>query len=266
MTMSDVMATPAGAGQQIQIYFGGMFDAVVLGAPVYFWIIFMLGMMVVCGGLLVVYYRMFILDKVWAFVDCYKSHKPLALVRTRTRQAYFKSLSYVAQIFCDDESPDKWFAPALETSSSIHGVSLVDCVDYYDWLQDPILNQTIWEIVTAYNEKQVNDSDKIYDPIKFQELLGSGKLADFFDGVETKVYRKGSVKVPAFFVVDIGKVEQYLPRTRSSAMFGGYTQWLAEEVGNKGPVDWKSWVIPVAALCTLIIITSIIGYVILSAA
>ena len=265
--MSDVVASSAPeAGQQIQIYFGGMFDVAVMGAPVYFWIIFALGMALICGGLLVVYYRFFILDKIWAFVECYKGHKPLALIRTRTRQAYFKSLSYIAQIFCDEDSPEKWFAPALETSQSISGVSLVDCVDYYDWLQDPILNQTIWEIVSAYNEKQTNDNDKIYDPVKFQELLGSGKLADFFDGVEVKVYRKGSVKVPAFFIVDIWKVEQYLPRTRSSAMFGGYTQWLAEQVGTKDNVDWKSWVLPVAALCTLIIMSSIIGYVILSSA
>jgi hypothetical protein len=252
-------------GEQIQIYFNGAFDAVAIGAPMYFWIIFGLTMIIICGGILVAYYRFFILDKIWDFVTCYKNGSPLALIRTRYRKAYFKSLKYIAQMFVDEEGPDKWFAPSLETSQSISGVNLVDCVDYYDWLQDPILNQTIYEIAQAWNEKH-DDNEKIYDPIKFQELLKDGKLTDFFDKVEVRIYHKGQVAVPAFFPVDISKVEQYLPRTRSSAMFGGYTQWLAESIGNKEKVDWKSWVLPIAALCTIMIVVSCVCYLIITSA
>jgi hypothetical protein len=264
--MADLNAVPSVPGnQQIQIYFGGMFDQTQMGAPIYFWIIFTLGMILILFGIFVVYHRYFILNKIWGFVECYKSGKPLALIRTRYRKAYLKPLKYVAQLFIDEEGPDKWFAPALETSQSISGVNLIDCVDYFDWLQDPILNQTIQEIVFAWNEDHEDEHDKIHDPITFQKLLGDGKLKDYFDTTEVATYSKGMVKVPAFFVVDISKVEQYLPRTRSSAMFGGYTQWLADNVNTAGKPDWKTWVLPIAMLMTAEIIVAIIAYMILRA-
>lgn len=262
--MTDVAGVPVDQSQQIQIYFGGMFDQVLLGAPVYFWVIFALGMMVICGIILVAYYRYFILDKIWAFVECFKKGTPLALIRTRYRKAYFKSLTYIAQMFIDEESPDKWFAPALETAQSISGVNLVDCCDYYDWIQDPIMNQAVFELVDAWNASHPRVEDKIYDPAKFQEVLASGQMSDLFTGKTEIVYKKGDIPVPAFFIVNISKIEQYLPRTRSSAMFGGYTQHMANDLGNKDKLDWKSYVLPVAALCTCIIMSAIIGYVILN--
>lgn len=290
--MVDVQAQSAAqAQQQIQIYFGGMFDQTIMGAPVYFWIIFMLGMALFCAVIFMVYYRWWILDKIWAFVECYKKRIPLALVRNRSRQAYLKSLKYVAQVFEDESGPDKWFASALESAQTIAGTPLVDVCDYFDWLQDPILNQAVFEIVQAWNhgmqdptvepkqnedgtydikylpgKEPHSDEDKIYDPIRFQKLLGEGKLKDYFDSTEVVTYKKGSVKIPAFFIVDISKVEQYLPKNRSSAMFGGYTQWLAE---NQGAADQKkatSFLTYVAVGCTAIIVCSIIAYLILSAA
>ncbi len=264
--MTDAMATAVADPNQIQIYFGGVMDASMGGAPLYFWIIFMLGIGLICLGILAAYYRFFILDKVWDFVECYKHHKPLALIRTRYRKAYLKSLKYIAQVFVDEDGPDRWFAPALETSSNLNGVDLVECVDYYDWLQDPILNQAIFEIVDKWNEDHPDEKDKIFDPVKFQEMLSAGRLADYFDKQEVVVYSKGDVKVPAFFIVNMSKVEQYLPRQRSSSMFGGYTQHLADDMVTGQKADWKAWVIPVAALCTLIIVTSIIGFIILKTA
>lgn len=254
--MTDLEGIPIDQGQQIQIYFGGTFDQVILGAPLYFWAIFILGMACICGFIMMAYYRFFILDKVWGFVECYKKKTPLALIRTRYRKAYLKPLKYIAQIFMDEETPDKWFAPALETSSNMEGVDLIECVDYYDWLQDPILNQAVHELVFTWNEK--NPNDKIYDPVQFQEKLSSGVLADLFEGTETIIYKKGDVRMSAFFIVNMSKIEQYLPRTRSSAMFGGYTQHMADDMGNKDKVDWKSWVIPIVALMTAEIIVAVI--------
>ena len=43
--MADVAAVPQEAQQQLQIYFGGQFDQSVMGAPVYFWCMFFLGIM-----------------------------------------------------------------------------------------------------------------------------------------------------------------------------------------------------------------------------
>jgi hypothetical protein len=257
--MADVMAVPQVAENQIVIFFGGQFDQVIMGAPVYFWGMFFLGMAAVMAVMWWVYHRYFILDKIWGFVTCYKNKQPLALIRTRYRKAYFKPLKYIAQIFMDEESPDKWFAPALETSSNLEGVNLIEAVDYYDWLQDPILNQAVYELVHEWNLIHENDSDKIYDPVQFQQKLADGKLADLFDGKTYTTYMKGQVPIPAFFVVDISKIEQYLPRTRSSAMFGGYTQHMADDMGKADKVDWKSYMLPVMALCTLMIICGIIA-------
>jgi hypothetical protein len=254
--MVDVQ-TSADAGQQIQIYFGGVFDQTVMGAPMYFWVIFTISVIFALFAVFCLYHRFFILNKIWAFVECYKSGRPLALIRNRYRKAYFKSLKYIAQVFEDEDGPDRWYAPALETSQSISGVSLVDACDYYDWLQDPILNQTIAEIVHEWNSTH-DDKEKIYDPIRFQELLGSGALKDYFDDTEIIVYKKGSVKLSAFFVVDISKVEQYLPKDCSSASLGGYVQWLSDNVNTKDKADWKSWVLPIAMLMTAEIIVAII--------
>lgn len=261
--MVDIPGIPGSGGsvdpsQQIVIYFGGFFDQTVMGAPMYFWAIFTMGMIGILFFIFVMYHRYFILDKIWGFVECYKSGKPLALIRTRNRTARLKPLHYVAQMFEDEESPDRWFATSLETSSSMSGVSLVDVVDYYDWVQDPILNQAIREIATSWNETH-SDEEKIYDYARFQELLGSGQLVDYFDKTEVTTYIKGTVRMPAFFVVDIRPIEQYLPKTRSSAMFGGYIQWTSDNVNTKDKVDWKSYMLPVMALCTLMIICGLIA-------
>ena len=257
--MTDVGAVPADAGQQLQIYFGGSFDQSVLGAPVYFWFIFLLGCALFCLLAYAAYHRYFILDKIWGFVDCYKKHTPLGLIRTRYRKAYLKPLNYIAQVFSDESTTDKWYAPALETSSNMGGVDLIEAVDYYDWLQDPILNEAIKEIVYKWDEK--HPEDKIQNPIRFQKYLSEGKFVDLFEGMEIKTttLEKGKIPLPALFFVDLAKVEQYLPRTRSSAMLGGYANKVAGDLGNKDKVDWKSYVIPVAVLCTCMIICGIIA-------
>jgi hypothetical protein len=266
--MPDIQSTPG--TQQIQIFFGGSMDAITMGAPVYFWIMFFLGIGLFCLGMLVVYYRYWILNNIWAFVECYRKRKPLALVRNRNRQAYLKPLKYIAQVFEDEAGVDKWFASALESAQSISGIPLVDACDYYDWLQDPILNQAISEIVNSWNNgiydaegNQLKaphaDEDKIYDPLQFQQLLGSGVLKDYFDGTEIVTYKKGSVRIPAFFIVDVSKVEQYLPRTRSSSMFGGYTTWLSDVVGNKEKENGMTFLKYVAVGCTALIICGILA-------
>lgn len=255
--MADVAAVPDQAQQQLVIYFGGQFDQSIMGAPVYFWAMFLLGMGMFMAIAWWAYHRYFILDKIWGFVTCYKSKQPLALIRTRFRKAYFKPLKYIAQIFSDEDTPDKWYAPALETSSNLEGVNLIEAVDYYDWLQDPTLNQAIFELVTEWN--LMHPDEKIYDPVQFQTVLASGRMANLFESKQIWEYKKGVVPVSAFFYVDLSKIEQYLPRQRTSAMFGGYTQHMADDMGKADKVDWKSYMLPVMALCTLLIICGIIA-------
>jgi len=262
--MTDLVAAPVDAGQQLQIYFGGAFDQTAMGAPIYFWVIFIMGMLLICGGLMTLYYRFFILDKVWAFVECYKNRTPLALIRTRYRKAYLKSLRYVAQVFIDDESGDMRTAPALETSSNMEGVNLIEAVDYYDWLQDPIINQAIHELVYEYNAQ--NPDDKIKTPNDFQDKLGKGLLNHLFKGkqIVTNV-TANQVPVPAFFFVDVAKIEQYLPRNRSSTILAGVAQKMGNELGAKEKVDAKTALYIFAGGATLIIVSAIIAYIILKA-
>ena len=264
--MTDVPSVPVDQSQQLVIYFGGFFDQSVMGAPIYFWLIFLMGMGLICLAILAAYYRYFILDKIWDFVTSYKHKTPLALVRTRYRKAYLKSLKYIAQVFSDEDGIDKWYAPALETSSNLGGVDLVEAVDYYDWMQDPILNQAVSEIIDKWGEK--HPDDKIVDPNKFQKYLNEGKFYDLFEGVTMKTItlERGQIPLPGFFIVNMSKVEQYFPRNRSSSMLGGYTQHVGNDLGKDGKYDWKSAVLPVAVLCTLIIMSSIIGYIILMSA
>jgi hypothetical protein len=257
--MTDVAAVPIDPGQQIQIYFGGQFDQIVLGAPVYFWAICVMGMFLFLSVFLMAYYRFMILDKVWAFVECYKARTPLALIRTRYRKAYLKSLKYVAQVFVDEETGDMWTAPALETSSNMEGVNLIECVDYYDWLQDPMLNQAIHELVIKWNG--LHSDDKIVSPNDFQKKLAEGKLNNLFTGekIITNV-TEGQVPVPAFFYVDIAKIEQYLPKNRSSIMLGGVAQKIGNDLGNKDKINPNTLLYMSLGCATLIIIAGIIAY------
>jgi hypothetical protein len=222
----------------------------------------MLGMMLICLSFLVGYYRFMILDKVWAFVECYKSKTPLALIRTRYRKAYLKSLKYMAQVFIDEETGDMWTAPALETSSNMEGVSLIECVDYYDWLQDPILNQAIHELVMEWNIQ--HPTEKIVSHNDFQKRLSKGDLTNLFAGkdIVTKV-TAGQVPIPAFFYVDLAKIEQYLPRNRSSILLGGVAQKIGNDLGNKDKIDPKTALYLFGGGAVLIIISAVIAYVIL---
>lgn len=260
--MTDVNAVPVDPMQQIPIYFGGQFDQVVMGAPVYFWAIFMLGLIVICGLILVGYYRYFILDKVWAFVECYKNKTPLALIRTRYRKAYLKSLRYLAQVFIDDATGDMWSAPALETSSNMEGVNLIEAVDYYDWLQDPILNQAIHEVASKWNE--VNQDRKIQNPNDFQERLANGDLSNLFTGKKITIeVTEGQIPVPAFFFVNTSKIEQYLPRNRSSVILAGVAQKIGTELRDKDKIDPKTALYLFGGGAVLIIVSAVIAYVIL---
>lgn len=276
------------AQNQLIIYFGGFFDQSIMGAPVYFWFIFALGMGLICTWLMVVYYRYWIMDKIWDLVICIKKREPIGLVRDRNRVARFKALKYIAQTFEDQSGPDRFFASSLQTAANISGAPLVDVCDYYDWTQDPIMNQAIVEIVDAWNwgilDPAINpnptnegvfhylpgkaphpDEEKIYDGKQFQQLLASGKLAEYFDDMEIITYKKGTVPVSAYFPVDISSVERYLPKTRSSALFGGYVQHLADNVGQKPEQDKKQMLYWFVGGATLIIVCAVIAYLILHA-
>jgi len=285
--MADIQSTQIVA-QQIPIAFGGSMDQFVLGAPVYFWYIMLMGAGIFCLAVLMLYYRYWVMDEIWGLVACIRRKKPVGLVRTRSRQAYLKSMEYIASVFTDEKDPmNKYYATALESSNSVSGAPLIDICDYYDWLQDPFINQAIVEIIDIWNNGEPNfetestwtdgkpdpanpkhwtnnhmphkDEEKIFDPQMFQKLLGSGRLKDYFDKTEVVTYIKGSIRIPAFFIINVSKIEQYLPRNRSSALLGGYSQIQVERLGGKEKKDGMEFLKYVAIGCTALIICGILA-------
>jgi hypothetical protein len=226
--MADIGAVPEiiEPGTQI-IYGGGLINGVVMGFPIDFWIIFIESILL---GVIIVYlvWRLFfIMHPVGDYFTAERSGHSIAVKFTKAMKLKMMSMKYAAQIMEpeDPEDTDKWKQTLAQSIGQLGSVNTVIVCDWHDWIENPILNEAIVEAVELWNESHPND--KIFEYMKFAKYLYEGKLKEFFNTYTTPDGEKpGGIPVKPYFIVDPVKIEQYMPKQRDAASFGG---WLRRE-------------------------------------
>jgi hypothetical protein len=263
---ASASAATASAPQGIPMSFGGIFDNLVIGLPLYFWIIFALAAVFIVFAVYV-FYVYWNLGPVWGWWVASRKRTPMALKRNKNRRAVMVPMDSVAHIYHDEEHPEMWHQTSTESAQYIGDVPCVDVCDWHDWVDDPIMNQAICEMAEKWNENckttgqlqtESGESNLIFDYISFQKHLGNGDLKTF--------YTDGQVPIPAFFYVDLSKVERYLPKERSASTFGGFITYYSNKLVSDNSKNVWGLLLPIAAICGMVLITSIIAYLILKMA
>lgn len=209
------------------IYGGGLINGIVMGFPIDFWIIFLETILL---GVIIVYlvWRLFmVMEPVGDFYHADRSRHSLAIKFSKSMKLKMISMKYAAQIMEseDQEDTDKWKQTLAQSIGQLGGVNTVIVCDWHDWIENPILNEAIIQVCEMWNEK--NPTDKILEYVKFADYLYKGKLKEFckqltdFDGNPLN-----GIPIRPFFIVDPVKIEQYMPKQRDAASFGG---WLRRE-------------------------------------
>lgn len=212
------------------MYGGGMINGYLMGFPIDFWIIFFESILL---GLIIVYlvWRLFmVMDPVGDYFHAERSRHSLAVKFSKAMKLKLMNMKYAAQIM-EPEDPsdtDKWKQTLAQSIGQLGSVNTVIVCDWHDWIENPILNEAIATLCELWNE--ANPNDKIHEYVKFADYLYKGKLKEF-----TKTLRdpdgnlyspEGGIPVKPYFIVDPVKIEQYMPKQRDAASFGG---WLRRE-------------------------------------
>lgn len=167
------------------------------------------------------------MEPVGDYFTAERSRHSLAIKFSKSMKMKLMSMKYAAQIMEseDPEDTDKWKQTLAQSIGQLGSVNAVIVCDWHDWIENPILNEAIVTICEMWNEKYPDD--KILEYTKFAKYLYDGKLKDFtkrltdFDGNPLN-----GIPVKPFFIVDPVKIEQYMPKQRDAASFGG---WLRRE-------------------------------------
>lgn len=262
--MADIGAVPGVIAQQSPVYGGGLFNGFVLGFPIDFWIIFIesIGL-----GVFIVYliWRLFfVMEPVGDFYHAERSRHSIAIKFSKAMKLKLMNMKYAAQIM-ESEDPsdtDKWKQTLAQSIGQLGGVNTVIVCDWHDWIENPILNEAIVTICELWNEK--HPEDRILEYVKFAEYLYAGKLKDFCKTLrdwEGNPYPGGGIPVKPFFIVDPVKIEQYMPKQRDAASFGG---WLRREAAllNKeaGKPNYLPFAILTGAGILIFVISLIFSY------
>jgi hypothetical protein len=235
--MADIVATPiAEPVQQCYYWAGGMFDSYLIGLPAYFWIIF-LGVLMLGGVIFWNWYSWGLIAAVSGHHRSVMKNIPEALKISKNRSMKLVPANYADQIF-EWENPEeieKWHLTSPLVVGQLGPVNTAILVDYHDWVDDPILNESIKVVAEQWNE--ANPDDQIHDYSKYMKYRTDGKL---------KELSPNGIKVPAFFWVDWAAQEQYLPTQRDAASFGGYLRREASKLkigDNEEKKNYGTWIL-----------------------
>ena len=253
LDVGTAVAMPAGApAPVIQIWMGGLFDTIIGGFPIYFWLL----LFAVVAVMLLVFVGMMVwgmMRAVTGHFDAVRNGIPEALKITKNMQMKLVPAHYADQIF-EWENPDeieRWHLTAPHSVGQLGPVNTAILVDYHDWVDNPMINESIKVAAEKWNE--VNPEDQIHHYDKFMEYRKNGKL---------KALMPNGVEVPAYFWIDWSKQEQYLPEESDAASFGG---WLRREAGklktgdNEEKKNYGTWILGgCVAIGALILIMSFI--------
>jgi hypothetical protein len=246
--MTDIVAQEvAAASPQVYLWAGGVFDLLFAGLPIYFWIIF-LGALAFGGVLFWNWYSWNLISAVGGHHTAVMKNIPEALKITKNRNMKLMPSVYADQIFEweDPKEIEKWHLTSPLVVGQLGPVNTAILVDYHDWVDDPILNESIKVACEKWNEE--NTDDQIHHYSKYMAYRTNGKLQEV---------SPNGVMVPAYFWVDWAAQEQYMPKQRDAASFGGFIRREAAKIksgDNEKLSNSGAWVLGGSVALSIIMI------------
>lgn len=232
--MGDIIAEPI--APQVYIWMGGFFDTLIGGLPLYFWMMF-IGVVFFVIMMAYNWYCWSTVEAVSGHYDAARKNIPEAIKITKNRRMKLVPAVYADQIF-EWENPEeieKWHLTSPLVVGQLGRVNTSILVDYHDWVDDPIINESIKVAAEMWNEK--HPDDQIHHFTKYMAYRTKGLLEDM---------SPEGIKVPAYFWVDWAAQEQYLPKQRDAASFGGYLRREAAKLksgDNEEKKNYGTWIL-----------------------
>jgi hypothetical protein len=205
-------------------------------------------------------WRLFIImGPVGDFFSAERSRHSIAVKFTKNMKLKLMNMKYAAQIMEseDPEDTDKWQQTLAQSIGQLGSVNTVIVCDWHDWIENPIINEAIYTVCAQWNEAYPDD--KILEYTKFSNYLYAGKLKEFCKTLKDIDGNPVSgIMIKPYFIVDPIKIEQYMPKKRDAASFGG---WLRREAALLNKNAEKPNLLPffvMTGLGALIFIASLI--------
>lgn len=233
--MADIVAQQAAAASpQVYLWAGGMFDMMLAGLPIYFWIIFM-GMLMLGGMIFWHWYTWNLCTAVAGYYDAIRKNTPLALKITKNMKMKLVPAKYADQIFEweDPNEIEKWYLSSLTAVGQLGSVNTAILVDFHDWVENPLINESIKVSAEMWN--RLYPDDQIHHFSKYALYREQGKIQAAVNKMNEEWNRlypdepkipNDFIRVPSYFLVAMNEQETYLPKDNDASGTGG---WMIHE-------------------------------------
>lgn len=223
-----------------------LYDPVLMGNPLYIWIILFLGAAVVLGAIAFKTEFLDVMAPVMGFRDSARSNKPQMIVQGMNGKMWLESVDHVANIFRSMTLPLMWIITVpvagqmgkVNTSivsddwNIVHNIdidyAIVEIAHRWNDIQEQIMKTLVHEntgLPYDEEEKMVYAQDNlIYNWDTFDKHLMNG---DLFALVPE------GVTLPPFRVVDLHEVKNYLPKWDAAHHAGYINQEVANRKGDE---------------------------------
>lgn len=258
------------------IYAIPLYDPVIAGNPLYIWIIMVLAIIVLFGGILFyteVYQPM---QPVWGFRKAAKAREnspeaTQAIVRTMNGKIWLEPLEFVANVFKSMNLPLKWII-TVPVSGQMGKVNTIDVSDDWNVVNNLDIDYAIVEVAHKWNEfvkanqihvfvldaegkpVETEDLDYVYDWQSFNKKL--------MDGTFDKKFLNGIV-LPPFRIVDMHEIRRYRPKWHA-AHHSGYLNAELDDRREEDPKKEQRLIILFVAGCVAIMVVCGLGYLLLT--
>ena len=243
--MVDILAQPVYAN--VPILFGGFFDTIILGFPIYLWGFIVSGLFIFFLVLiiLVIKKRM---DPVWGYFDSAKNNDPLAILITKNKKIRLVKIEYVSNIFEMVGLPVKWLNLSTRAAGQLGTCNTIIIDDVCGIVDDPDSQLAMMEIKDKWNDNPEHKDEHITSFEDFQALWTSGRFAE-----------DDMVRLPPFAAVPIWEIKQYTQPVSSAHV----DAWAVQEANEykeqiEKPSLWPSILLigGTALICLLMFIFS----------
>lgn len=244
-----------------------LYNPVIMGMPFYLIIIFVLGMIVLFGGMVVWQYIYEPLKPVWGFRTASLTNKPQAIIHGMNGQIWLEAVDYVAGLYRSMNLPLMWIITA-PVSGQMGKVSTVEMSDDWNIVHNIDIDYAIVEIVHRWNEHQkLLNPDLTPDELVKQELIiyDWKSLEKRLLNGELDTFVPAGVKLPPFRIVDLHEIRRYLPKW-TAAHFAGYINQEVAKRQTKDDNAGKTMMTYALIAGGIIIISAVFAYLILQMA
>jgi len=242
----DVVAVPANQ------YFDPIMDIAVMSIPIWFWVILLVGVILIATNFWWIYKRMK-MSPILGYLDALRAGQPQTLFLGKNRAFLIKYLEYIDSVLAYKkiEEVSKWLVQSPKSVGRLGGLSTLIVRDNYDYSVDPIAEIAICKLAENWNKMHSED-----DPMNcyndFVRLRDNGKLEDAFPE---------GVLIPVYNVYDPSLIQKYLPQGRSAGTFGSYiTQKAREMRTDKSQEKWYEKYIPIGIALSVSLIMLILSF------